>query len=89
MADYETEIQKHRAFATDQHIRVNKLLAEHDPLYNERYQEKRRLILVQIETVSYEIVQIKEKLERKNKQHSEIVSQLEDLDQARKNWEPM
>jgi hypothetical protein len=87
--DYEAEVAKHQQFADETSKRINRLLAEHDPLYSERYHEKRRLIQVKLQTVSYEIIQIKEKLGRKEKEHSALVQELEDLDQAHKNWEPM
>ena len=87
--DYEAEIKKHTEFSAEQRLRINKLLAEHDPLYEGKYMEKRGLILAQLMAVADNMERAEAKFEQCKKAYSDRVRELQALDQARKDWEPM
>ncbi len=73
----------------ESHLRVNKFLAERDPFYEEKYHNKRSLILAQILSAEDEVKRMKLIYESKQRKHNELIKSLVSLDQARKNWEPM
>jgi hypothetical protein len=89
LTDYEAEIQKHQEFSSEMHTRINKLLAERDPLYESKYMEKRGLILAQVIAEADNLERAEARLEHCKKVYGERVRELQALDQAHKDWEPM
>jgi len=86
---FDKEVEKHREFQRQSKLRINKLIAQRDPLYSNRYHEKRNLLLVKLQTVGYEMDCLQEKIGRKEYVKTILVSDLKKLDEAFKNYEPM
>ncbi len=87
--DYEAEIAKHRQSSDEISKRIDRLLAEHDPLYATKYYDKRSILMAQILAAKDEVERARTIYESKQQKHSELVKSLEALDQARKEWKPM
>ena len=87
--EIDKKLEEHKRFAKKSRKTINKLIAQNDPLYSSRYQQKRNMIMMHIQTKSYEINCLNEKLERYKKQLQNFLEKLRKLDVDYKNFEPM
>jgi hypothetical protein len=89
MSEYDKMIEEHTKFQSESRLRVNKLLAENDPLFEHHYQEKRVLLVNRLQTTNFEMDQLVVKLKHKNEERKKLLEQIRELDENHDNWEPV